>query len=209
MSLRPFLAVAVLLVTAGCAVPAPGLPSGGPTSVVSVSPPVASPSTPTASPPPAAPKVPDTVGGLDVSAYDVSMFASPSGAIWCAIQKDTAWCHFPSDFKGKIPSSSKVCPEEMLDVTGVSVGTKVEYFCSGDPTAFPDKTNAGSGLDWFAGTGFPWVKKDGFTLATLPYGKKLVAGSFVCLSENTGVTCGNSATGVGFKMAKAGVTILS
>lgn len=209
MRLRPFLAAAAVLVTAGCATPAPVLPSVGPGSVVS-SPPVSSPpASPTTSPSPTTPKVPDTVGALDVSAYEVSMFASPSGSIWCAIQNDTAWCHFPGDFKGKIPSSSKVCPEEMLDVTGVSVGKKVEYFCSGDPTAFPDKLNAGSGLDWFAGTGFPWVKKDGFTLATLPYGKKLAAGSFVCLSETTGVTCGDSATGIGFKMAKAGVTIIS
>jgi hypothetical protein len=182
-----------------------------PTSVMSVSPPASSPATPpTTSPSPAKPTVPDTVGALDVSAYEVSMFASPSGSIWCAVQGDAAWCHFPlGSFSGKVPSSKEVCPEEMLDVTGVSVGTKVEYFCSGDATAFPALENAGSGLEWFAGTGFPTVKKDGHVLATLPYGKKIADGSFVCISETTGVTCGDTATGIGFKMAKAGVTFIS
>ncbi len=208
MRLRPFLTVAALLVTVGCTTSAPTLPSGGPTSVVSGSPPASSPATPPASPTAVAPKVPATTGALDVTAYDVSMFASPSGSIWCAVQGGAAWCHFPSDFKGKIPTSKEICPDEMLDVTGVTVGTKVEYFCSGDPTAFPDLKNAGSGLEWFKGTGFPTVKKNGFTLATLPYGKKLADGTFVCLSETTGVTCGDSKTGIGFKMAKAGVTII-
>jgi hypothetical protein len=90
------------------------------------------------------------------------------------------------------------------------VGKKVEYFCSGDPSAFPAlNSGSGDGLQWFAKTGFPTVKRDGFVLATLPYGKKLASGSFVCLSETTGVTCANTKAGIGFKMAKAGVTFIS
>jgi hypothetical protein len=202
-------ATAAALVTAGCAITPPTLPP------VSASAPSVSTSalaTPSQASPPspsAAPSVPNATGALNVTSYEVSMFASPSGAIWCAIQGDSAWCHFPSNFQGTVPSTKKVCPEQHLDVTGVSVTKKVEYFCSGDPTAFPAFSNGGDGLEWFAASGFPTVKYSGFTLATLPYGHKLVDGSFVCLSEKSGVTCGNTATGIGFTMAKAGVTFIS
>ncbi|MBA3022223.1 hypothetical protein [Propionicimonas sp.] len=200
---------AALLVTAGCAITPPSLPS-----VSASAPPTASATTsasPTVatSPPVVAPTVPGAAGALDVSAYEVSMFASPTGAIWCAVKEDSAWCHFPSGYQAKVPTSEEVCPEEQLDVTGVAVGNKVEYFCSGDPTAFPALNNAGYGLEWFASSGFPKVKYSDFTLATLPYGKKLADGSFVCLSEKSGITCGDTSTGIGFKMAKAGVTFIS
>jgi len=153
--------------------------------------------------------VPDPAGAIDVSAYPNSAFASPSGAIWCSVAKNMALCHFPAGFKGKVPTSKQTCPQEMLDVTGITVTKKVQYFCSGDPTAFPSLQNAGGDIDWFKVSGFPTVKYSGFTLATLPYGQKLVDGNFICLSESSGITCANTVLGIGFKMAKAGVILIS
>lgn len=202
-----FLILGLFTVTAGCSpaapVTTPATPSASP--VVSTS---ASPTTVTPTPTPTSPALPDASGALDVSSHELSAFASPSGAIWCAVSSKGAWCHFPADFKGKIPSSKKICPEEMLDVTGIAVTKTVAYFCSGDPTAFPSTENAGGDIDWWQGTGYPTVKYNGFTVVTLPYGKKMAAGNFVCLSAKNGVTCANTAAGIGFRMARAGVTIL-
>ncbi len=208
---RAAIVAAVVLFTTGCAAatptPSPTSPLTSPAATPSPS--SSSSATSAALPTPSpVPSVPVATGALDVSAWKVSMFASPSGKIWCAIQKDAAWCHFPSDFKGKIPSSKKICPQEQLDVTGVAVGKKVEYFCSGDPTAYP-ALDSGYGLEWFASSGYPTVKYSGLVLATLPYKEKLADGSFVCLSQTTGVTCGDMNTGLGFTMAKAGVTFIS
>lgn len=209
--MRAAFVAAVVLVTGGCAAatptPSPTSLATSPAAWLSPSPgsSVTSSTLPT---PSAVPTVPPATGALDVSTWKVSMFASPSGKIWCAIQKDAAWCHFPSDFKGKIPSSKKICPKEQLDVTGVAVGKKVEYFCSGDPTAYP-AVDSDYGLEWFASSGYPTVKYSGLVLATLPYQEKLADGSFVCLSQTTGVTCGDMNTGLGFTMARAGVTFIS
>lgn len=205
--LRMFLILGLFTITAGCSpaapVPTPSTPSTSPAVSTSTAPTAA-----TAKPTPSAPVLPDAVGALDVSSHELSAFASPSGAIWCAVSSKGAWCHFPADFKGKIPSSKKICPEEMLDVTGIAVTKTVAYFCSGDPTAFPSTENVGGDIDWWQGTGYPKVKYNGFTLVTLPYGKKMAAGKFVCLSAKDGVTCANTTAGVGFRMARAGVTIL-
>lgn len=207
--LRMFLILGLFTLTAGCSPSAPpttpGAPSTSPVAPASASPTAAS--TTTTSPTPTAPALPDATGALDVSGHELSAFASPSGAIWCAVGSKGALCHFPGDFKGKVPSSTKVCPGQMLDVTGISVTKTVAYFCSGDPTAFPATTNTDD-VKWWKGTGFPKVKHGGFTLVTLPYGKKLAAGNFVCLSARTGVSCANTVTGRGFRMARAGVTIL-
>ena len=51
-------------------------------------------------------------------------------------------------------------------------------------------------------------KSDSFTLAVLPYGKKIANGAYVCISEKVGVTCGNTQTGKGFRVALAGVTFI-
>lgn len=204
---RMFLIVGLFALLAGCSPASPvTTPAAG-----SASPPTPASTSTTPSPAtstPTTPVLPDATGALDVSSHELSAFASPSGAIWCAVSSQGAWCHFPADFQGKIPSSKKICPEEMLDVTGVAVTKKVAYFCSGDPTAFPATENAGGDIDWWQGTGYPKVKYNGFTLVTLPYGKKLAAGNFVCLSAKNGVTCANTGAGIGFRMARAGVTML-
>jgi hypothetical protein len=171
-----------------------------------VTPGTASPSSPPSTP--AAPSVPDSAGALDVSTYESAHFASPTGRIWCALDGDWVLCHFPRDMNmSKVPKPSKVCPGAGIDVTGVSV-TKdgADYFCSGGAEALP-QTN-GLYTAWWKPTGYPAVKYDGQKMATLPYGRKLVHGKLICLSEQSGITCGDMTTGIGFKISRAGVTFI-
>lgn len=183
--------------------------------VASASPPIASVSAP-ASPTPSAvppvespsatgnpkPTVPSSSGALMLGG-EVA-FASPSGRIWCALNKSAAWCHFPAGFQGSIPSGDKVCPGEELDVTGVHItGTGFGYFCSGGPTALPTKGT--SQVAWHDQTNFGWITYDGFTLAPLPYGQKIQIGNYICASATNGVTCANRATKHGFLIRQAGV----
>ena len=182
----------------------PGTPSAGsgsPSATPSRSGPDPSqPGTPATSVPPAA-------GAIDVARYASADFASPSGRIWCGLHADVALCHFPfGDFQGKVPDSEEVCPEVGLDVTGIQVtGKGSEYFCSGDPSAWPVRGE--KQVDWHKGTGFPFVTFDGQRLATLPYGRALKHGRYLCRSEITGVTCANTSTGRGFRVARAGVVL--
>lgn len=183
----------------------------GPIITESVTPPpvtpgTASPSTTVTTP--AKPTVPDAAGAIDVSTYESAHFASPTGRIWCALAGDWALCHFPRDMNmSKVPKPSKVCPGAGIDVTGVGVTTKgVDYFCSGGAEALP-QTN-GSYTGWWKSTGYPSVNYDGQKMATLPYGRKLVHGELICLSEQSGITCGNTTTGEGFKISRAGVIFI-
>jgi len=194
----------------GCA-PASRAWTPGPIITVSVTPAVPVPrTTPTATAPttPAAPAVPDANGALDVSSYESAHFASPTGRIWCALAKDSALCHFPRGMNtSTVPKPSKVCPGAGLDVSGVSVITQAEYFCSGGAEALP-RTNK-KYTDWWPSTGYPSVTYEKQKLATLPYGRKLVHGAFICLSEQSGITCGNTSTGAGFTIARAGVRFIT
>ncbi len=184
----------------------------GPVITESVTPPPVTPATVTPSATastPARPAVPDAAGALDVKTYESAHFASPTGRIWCALAGDWALCHFPRDMNmGKVPKPSKVCPGAGIDVTGVGV-TKdgVDYFCSGGAEALP-QTN-GLYTAWWKSTGYPAVTYDGQKMATLPYGRKLVHGNLICLSEQSGITCGNTSTGAGFKISRAGVTFIT
>ncbi len=168
----------------------------------------ASPSGPATPASPSVPTIPDSDGALDASGYESAHFASPSGRIWCALYPEWTLCHFPRDMDlSEVPSTQEVCPEAELDVTGVSVGVEdADYFCSGGAEALP-QTN-GDYVGWWRDSGFPAVKYDGQRFATLPYGEKLRRGRFVCLSERSGVTCGNTQTGAGFKISRAGVVII-
>ena len=179
----------------------------GPITTITPTPSVPTPSeTPTSTPTSTRPTVPDPADALDVSHYDSAHFASPTGRIWCAIYSDWALCHFPRGMDmSKVPEPAKVCPGAGLDVTGVSVEVKADYFCSGGAEALP-QTN-GMYVDWWRTSGFGAVKYDGQRLAVLPYGEKVAKGRFVCLSEEAGVTCGNTETGAGFRVARAGVTL--
>lgn len=153
------------------------------------------------------PTVPDPADAIDVSSYGRAHFASPSGRIWCAVEDGWALCHFPNGMKmSTVPKSSEVCPDDGLDVTGISVDAATSFFCSGDPAAFPKVGDAST--KWWKTTGFPSVKYDGTKFAVLPYGKKLVYDHFICESEKAGVTCANTDTGAGFRVALAGVTLI-
>lgn len=196
------------------------------TPAVPASPPVTSPSAPATSPAPStsapgtsAPSTSATTPAttspaatpparppIDVSKYASADFASPSGRIWCGLHADVALCHFPNNYQGRIPDSEEICPEVGLDVTGVEVTrTGSRYFCSGDPSAWPVKGS--KQVRWHAATGFGFVRFDGNNLARLPYGRTLRHGEVQCLSETNGVTCTNTATGHGFRMARAGVAL--
>ena len=134
-------------------------------------------------------------------------FTSPSGGIWCGLAADYALCHIPFDgFKGKVPTTKQICPKEELDVTGVHVTRQgSRWFCSGDPSTMPVKGSPQ--VSWQKGTGFPFVKYQGQTMATLPYGQALRHGNYLCRSERTGVTCANLKTGRGFRVARAGIVL--
>lgn len=162
------------------------------------------------------PSVPDPASASDVSKTvakaGFASFASPSGKIWCALYADYTLCHFPFDYAGKIPTSEVVCPDDPeLDVTGVMVDAKkVGYFCSGDPEANPalEDSDSVASTGWWKATGWPSVELDGQKLATVPYGKALVSGNFICGSQPNGVTCGDTANGKVFRMSRAGVAWL-
>ena len=197
-----------LVLTACAGQPAPTVTV---TQVISASPsaspaPSASESpTPSQSPTAEPPSVPAAKGALDVGG-DQAAFASPSGRIWCAVDTTGALCHFPKGIRGIIPPSDDVCPGQGLDVTGVNItGTGPDYFCSGDPSAYPVKGQPAVG--WHAKTGYPWVSYESLKLAVLPYGKRLRAAGYVCLSAKEGVTCGNTATRQGFRVSLAGVVL--
>lgn len=152
--------------------------------------------------------VPDASGAINADRFASAHFASPSGRIWCALYDDWALCHFPRGMDmSQVETSEQVCPGEDLDVTGVSILQKAQYFCSGDPQAQP-QTN-GSSVAWWKGAGLPSVKYDGQKLAVLPYGKKLARKGYVCASEKSGLTCGNTDTGQGFRISLAGVTFIT
>jgi hypothetical protein len=183
----------------------------GPVITESVTAPTVAPTTVSPSPTvstPAKPTVPDATGALDVKANEPAHFASPTGRIWCALAGDWTLCHFPRDMNmSKVPKPSKVCPGAGIDVTGVGI-TKdgVDYFCSGGAEALPQTNGLFTG--WWKPTGYPAVTYDGQKLATLPYGRKLVDGNLICLSEQSGITCGNTSTGAGFKISRGGVTFI-
>lgn len=217
--------LAVLLV--GCAQGQPAGSSPAPSSRILTPPPTSagpSPATPSASgssasakpTKPAAPTVPDASGAVDVSKTvkdaGFASFASPSGKIWCAIYADDALCHFPFDYAGVIPDGGTVCPGESIDVTGAMVDEgSADYFCSGDPEADPRLGDSDSvaSTAWWKATGWPKATLDGERLAAVPYGRSLVAGDYICASAKNGVTCANTATGKGFRIARSGVAFIS
>ncbi|QLQ17053.1 MAG: hypothetical protein HZY73_16915 [Micropruina sp.] len=123
---RTTLAVTLLVLLSGCSLLA-GTPTTSPSAATqsvpvtsapagpasSVMPPSSTPPSQTASPP----AVPDASGAIDVSGV-LASFASPSGRIWCALDGNAAWCHFPKGMTATVPASEEVCPGEGLDVTG-------------------------------------------------------------------------------------------
>lgn len=156
------------------------------------------------------PEVPGRSGALDVDQYGGAQFSSPSGRIWCAMDADSAVCGFPDGMDTTlVPKADEVCPGQGAEVIKVSLGNRgqARYACGAEPAASPSIDTAATA--WWIDTGYPSVATPSGEFAVLPYGKKLVAGSFVCFSENTGVTCGNTVSGKGFKVSRAGVLFIN
>lgn len=147
----------------------------------------------------------DPTGALDVSAFDLNGFASPDGSTLCAISVDGARCDLPDDFSGTPSRDEDACPDSNRTVTGVDVTDDTEWICGGDRSASPSPGAAET--TWWKGTDFPTVKRGGSTWVTLPVGKKLVAGDFLCLSTETGITCGNVPISAGFSLSRTAVTV--
>ena len=141
----------------------------------------------------------------DVSAFELSGFASPNGSTICAIGVDGARCDLPDDFTGSTSGEDGFCPDSDVTATGVQVTDDPEWICGGDRSSAP-----APGTDqtaWWKHTGFPTVKRGGSTWVTLPVGKKLLAGDYFCLSTAEGITCGNVLSGAGFSLTRAAATL--
>lgn len=201
------LAACVLLaLPAGCSVllAQPGQPASTTPSATTTS--TAGPPSPTPAESTAA-AFPTADGALDVSSFAGAHFANPSGKIWCALTPDWALCQFPPTMNtARVPDPSQVCPGTGLEVTGVSVIQKADYFCGAGGDALP-QTN-GLNVDWWRATGFGSVKRDHQRLAVLPEGRKLVLDDHLCVSEPAGVACVNTDSGRGFLLTRQGVSFL-
>ncbi len=155
------------------------------------------------------PEVPGTTGAMDLVAFGGAEFSSPSGRIWCAMDADSAACGFPDGMDVTlVPRASEICPGQGLKVIMVTLNARgqARYACGAEPAATPLVDTASTA--WWTDTGYPSVETEDGEFAVLPYGKKLALGSFVCFSENTGVTCGNTDSGKGFKVSRAGVLFI-
>lgn len=194
--------IALGLALTGCTEVATFPASTTPTTVpsTSTSPTSGNPSEPTPSS-----ALPDAAGAIDGSGWDFNSFVTPSGNIVCGLTAEGVRCDLPEGFAGKTPKDSEFCDEAgMLGVTSVHVDeTTTDFFCANDPAGSP----------WVGGEETKWWKSDFGSVkdgddkaAVLPYGKKLATGDFVCVSDKIGVTCANTKRGIGFTLAKAGVT---
>lgn len=155
------------------------------------------------------PEVPSTSGALSLGQFAGAEFSSPSGRIWCEMNADSASCGFPEGMDTTlVPKTGEVCPGQGMEVTMVSLNAKgvARYACGAQPAATPLVDTAATA--WWTDTGYPSVETQSGEFAVLPYGKKLTLGSFVCFSENTGVTCGNTDSRKGFKVSRAGVLFI-
>lgn len=105
---------------------------------------------------------------------DAYFFVSPSGNLSCAIRPDVTGCHAWS-LVANLPECD-------------------------DPDAW------GPAVSMSGGHVGAWCSSEGmFGVAdakTLPYGSQLVADDIACTSRETGVTCVDLATGVGFSAAR-------
>lgn len=154
--------------------------------------------------------MPSASGALSIVGFDGAEFSSPSGRIWCALSADSAACGFPDGMDATlVPKAADTCARKDLKVLAVSLDSsgRATYACGAEPVATPLVDSVST--TWWNDTGYPSVETQSGEFAVLPYGKKLVAGAFVCFSENTGVTCGNTDTGKGFKVSRAGVLFIN
>ena len=79
-----------------------------------------------------------------------------------------------------------------------------EWVCLDDQVARPFKDDPSS--TWQRGFG-TWGRSDGDLVAVLPQGKKLKHGPYECLTDAAGVSCTNTKTGHGFRLAQKTATL--
>lgn len=165
---------------------------------------VPAPSAPTPSASPSEEPDPlDATDALDVSANEVNAFASPSGKLICMLSVDGARCDLPAGFSGARPSIEDECPGAAVPPSAVVVTDDSGWICADDAVATPEPHRPST--QWWQRTGFPTLNQAGRTKVTLPVGKKLIAGDFLCLSRPDDITCGNVAIGAGFTLSPEGV----
>ncbi len=217
---------ALLCLLPGCGtlpLPTPPATSGEPTQQTSQASPTSQSPTPASDPTPRTesttiqpPSDEPKVEVLDASRWSSIDFASPSGRIVCTMSGDPefegATCGLPTSLmmgeSGWVPAAEEICPEdaESISVTQVWVGPeRAEWQCAGGIAAWPAPDS--DRVEW-ARSGFGTVIRSEETgdqrFMSLPYGKALKNGEYVCESRETGVTCKNG-SGVGFRVNKAGV----
>ncbi|MCE1174718.1 MAG: hypothetical protein LWW77_08950 [Propionibacteriales bacterium] len=147
----------------------------------------------------------DATDALDVSAQEVNAFTSPSGEITCMISVDGARCDLPVGYRGALPSTEDECPGSTLPPSALVVSDDSGWICADDVVTVPEPHRPST--KWWQGTGFPTLTHAGLTRVTLPVGKKLIAGDFLCLSRPADITCGNLAIGAGFTLSREGVEL--
>ena len=147
----------------------------------------------------------DATGALDVSAHEVNAFTSPSGEITCTISVDGARCDLPAGYRGTLPNTEDECPGSARPPSALEVIDDSGWICADDVVTVPEPHRPST--QWWQHTGFPTVTQAGRTRVTLPVGKKLIAGDFLCLSRAGDITCGNLAVGAGFTLSREGVEL--
>ncbi len=147
----------------------------------------------------------DATDALDVSAHEVNAFTSPSGEITCMISVDGARCDLPAGYSGALPNAEDVCPGSTLPPSALVVTDDSGWICADDVATVPEPHRPST--QWWQHTGFPTVTRAGRTRVTLPVGKKLIAGDFLCLSRPGDITCGNLAIGAGFTLTRESVEL--
>jgi len=124
-------------------------------------------------------------------------FVSPTGRIACLMDPEFVRCEYLGDKVWKAPEP---------DGCELDWGSEIELHdvaypgCIGD-TIRMESAVTSTNVGWWRTTD-PTVTSDGATLAALPYGSAITAGTIRCDSAATGVTCLNLSTRHGFSMAR-------
>lgn len=123
----------------------------------------------------AAPTQPDQE--LDESVESLVGFTSPTGAISCMLDSGYVRCDVQEN-TWDLPPRPADCEFDYGQGLSMTAGESPEVVCAGDTTA---------------GAGAP-----------LPYGESVTAGPIRCDSARDGVTCRDTASGHGFRVAREG-----
>lgn len=212
---RMLLAGSTAVLTVGCTInfvqpapaeaPSPPATIGIVTSTATASSSAHSPSPRPATSSPSAP-APQAPMHKSIDTLDkYSEFVSPFGRIACAIMADRAWCTFPEGMdRSRLPSAEKACAPDSGPVGSVEVSpTGVNFHC-GDVGAIgaPRGRDETRWADGYEGPGLV----NGSVM--LPYGWNLISSTVACNSAENGVTCVHASAGEGFRVARAGVTVV-